>query len=111
MFSTHITSDLERVADCVAILQKGRISFFGDLGDLKDRVKRLSLTSTNTLPPHFELPGLLHQRVQGNRALVTTRELTPELLGYIESQWHASVEVQDLNLEEIFLELHDESMA
>ena len=108
IFSTHITSDLERVADRVAILQNGQISFFGDLGELKDQIKRLRLTSCNTFPERFELPGLLSQRIEGNRALVTTRLLTAELVNQFESQWHASVEVQDLNLEEIFLELHNE---
>ena len=73
IFSTHITSDLERVADRVAILQKGQISFFGELGELKDQIKRLRLISTNTLPERFELPGILRQRIEGNQALVTTR--------------------------------------
>jgi ABC-2 type transport system ATP-binding protein len=108
IFSTHITSDLERVADRVAVLQRGQISFFGELGELKDQIKRLALSSQNTLPDRFELPGILRQKTEGNRALVTTRLLTPELIEQIESQWHATVEVQDLNLEEIFLELHDE---
>jgi ABC-2 type transport system ATP-binding protein len=108
IFSTHITSDLERVADRVAILQRGQISFFGELGELKDQIKRLRLTSRNTFPERFELPGILSQRIEGNHALVTTRWLTPELVERIESEWHATVEVQDLNLEEIFLELHDE---
>ena len=31
LFSTHITSDIERVADTVAILQQGRVSFHGPL--------------------------------------------------------------------------------
>jgi ABC-2 type transport system ATP-binding protein len=109
LFSTHITSDLERVADRVAILQACKISFFGELGELKDQIKRLRLISTNTFPERFDLPGILHQRIEGNQALVTTRRVTPELLDEIESSWHATVEVQDLNLEEIFLELHDES--
>jgi ABC-2 type transport system ATP-binding protein len=108
LFSTHITSDLERVADRVAILQQGKISFFGELGELKDQIKRLRLTSTNTLPEKLDLPGILRQRTEGTHALVTTRCHTPELIDQIESQWHATVEVQDLNLEEIFLELHDE---
>lgn len=108
LFSTHITSDLERVADRVAILQKGAISYYGELGDLKDQVKLLRLSSSNSLPERFELPGLLKQRVAGKQALVTTRWMTPELVGRIETEWHATVEVQDLNLEEIFLELHDE---
>lgn len=106
IFSTHITSDLERVADRVAILQQGQISFFGELGELKDQIKRLRLTSRHAFPERFELPGILSQRIEGNLALVTTRRLTPELVEQIESQWQAKVEVQDLNLEEIFLELH-----
>jgi ABC-2 type transport system ATP-binding protein len=108
LFSTHITSDLERVADRVAILQNGKISFFGELGELKDQIKRLRLVSTNTFPESFDLPGILHQRIEGNQALLTTRHITDELLEKIESSWHATVEIQDLNLEEIFLELHDE---
>jgi ABC-2 type transport system ATP-binding protein len=37
LFSTHITSDLERVADQVAILKEGRIAYFGLLEDLKEQ--------------------------------------------------------------------------
>lgn len=37
LFSTHITSDLERVADRVAILRSGRIAWHGLLEDLKDQ--------------------------------------------------------------------------
>jgi ABC-2 type transport system ATP-binding protein len=108
IFSTHITSDLERVADRVAILRRGHISFFGELGELKDQVKRLSVTSDNAFPEQFSLPGILHQKIDGNRALVTTNAMNLDLVGQLESQWHATVEVQDLNLEEIFLELHDD---
>lgn len=108
LFSTHITSDLERVADRVAILQDGSINFFGELGELKDQVKRLRVTSTNTIPDRFDLPGVLRQQIVGKDALVTVRQITPEIVEQIELEWHAKVEIQDLNLEEIFLELHDE---
>ncbi len=37
LFSTHITSDLERVADLVAIMKDGRIAHFGSLDKLKDQ--------------------------------------------------------------------------
>ena len=37
LFSTHITSDLERVADRVAILKSGRIEWYGLLDDLKEQ--------------------------------------------------------------------------
>ena len=37
LFSTHITSDLERVADTVAILKSGRIAWQGLIEDLKEQ--------------------------------------------------------------------------
>jgi ABC-2 type transport system ATP-binding protein len=37
LFSTHITSDLERVADYVAIMKAGHIIYFDSLEELKDR--------------------------------------------------------------------------
>jgi ABC-2 type transport system ATP-binding protein len=37
LFSTHITSDLERVADRVAILKDGRIAWQGLIEDLKEQ--------------------------------------------------------------------------
>jgi ABC-2 type transport system ATP-binding protein len=37
LFSTHITSDLERVADRVAVLKSGRIAWQGLLEDLKEQ--------------------------------------------------------------------------
>src|SRR3954447_4822741 len=59
LFSTHITSDLERVAQKVAILSDGRIRFHGELDELKDRVKRLRITAPRDLPASFAVPGAL----------------------------------------------------
>ena len=106
VLSTHITSDIERVADRVAILRDGRISYTGELDALKDSVKRLHVTSSHGLPERFDLPGILHQRVLGNDALVSVDSYSPELKEQIETELNASVEVQDLNLEDIFVELH-----
>ena len=37
LFSTHITSDIEHVADRVAIIKEGRIAWHGLLEDLKEQ--------------------------------------------------------------------------
>lgn len=50
LFSTHITSDLERVASHVAVLQAGRIVLFDELDAVKDRVKRLHIVAAHDLP-------------------------------------------------------------
>ncbi len=107
LFSTHITSDIERVADRVAILKDGKIIFHDELDALKDQVKRLHVRCPRPLPDRIDVPGVLHQRVQGSEAMLSVRDNAPQLAHWMESEWQASVEVQDLNLEDIFLEIHD----
>ena len=106
VFSTHITSDLERVADRVAILRGGKIVYHGELDELKDAVKRLHVTSSRPLSPSFNVPGAMRLRVEGNEALVSVRGASSEVLESIRKDYDASVRVEDLNLEDIFLEMH-----
>lgn len=104
-FSTHITSDLERVADRVAILKEGRIEFCGELDTLKDEVKRLHVTSSDLLAKRCDIEGVLNYEEIRNEAILTVRSFSPEFKKHLEKQWNAKIEVHDLNLEEIFLEL------
>ena len=106
LFSTHITSDLERVASHLAILKQGRIVLFDELDAVKDRVKRLRITAANDLPPEFSVRGALRSEVKANQALVAVADLDDDLVREVRDKWHANVAVEDLNLEDIFLELH-----
>ena len=106
LFSTHITSDLERIASHVALLNNGRIMLFDELDVLKDRVKRLRLRSTHTLPPTLQIPGALRTQIDGDTALVTVTDSSESLLAQLRDQYQAEVMVEDLNLEDIFVELH-----
>jgi ABC-2 type transport system ATP-binding protein len=107
LFSTHITSDLERVADRVAVLKDGKIVYSSELDALKDSVKRLHIQAAAPLPNgSFRVPGMLQAKVTGNEAVVSVQDFTADLPERIAQEWSASVAVQDLNLEDIFLELH-----
>jgi ABC-2 type transport system ATP-binding protein len=106
LFSTHITSDLERVASHLAVLKHGRIVLFDELDAVKDRVKRLRVTAANDLPPEFSVRGALRTEVSGRQALVAVADLDDSLIGEVHDKWQADVAVEDLNLEDIFLELH-----
>jgi ABC-2 type transport system ATP-binding protein len=107
LFSTHITSDLERVAQRVAILGNGKIRFLGELDELKDRVKRLRITSRRELPASFAVPGALRCEVVGSHATVSVADFDERLVDEMRETWDADVSVNDLNLEEIFVEMHD----
>jgi ABC-2 type transport system ATP-binding protein len=106
LFSTHISSDLERVATHVAILHAGRIASYSELDELKDRVKRLRMRASDDLPYELEIPGLLTFKVEGRSALATVSAITPELIDELADRYQAEVRVEDLNLEEIFVELN-----
>lgn len=106
LFSTHITSDLERVASHVALLQDGQIALFDELDAVKDRVKRLRITAHDALPANFSVRGALRVKVEGANALAAVADLDDRLVNELTETWHADVAVEDLNLEDIFLELH-----
>ena len=109
LFSTHITSDLERIASHVAILRGGRLAWFGPLDVLKDGCKRLRLFSQRAFPLDFTIPGAIRYDVSGRQALVSVAQFNDEILHAITQQWQAEVQVEDLSLEEIFLEWNDNS--
>ena len=108
LFSTHITSDLERIASHVAILKKGRIDFFGELDELKEKFKRLRIRAKELLPSDFTVEGAVRTEVEGATALVSVTQVSDELIRQLKEKYIAEVTVEDLNLEEIFVELHDE---
>jgi ABC-2 type transport system ATP-binding protein len=105
VFSTHIMSDLERVADRVAILGGGHIVFDGELDVLKDSVKRLHVSADRPLDAGFAVPGAVRTRVDGAAATVSVRDVGEADLAELRERYGADVRVEDLNLEEIFLEM------
>lgn len=106
LFSTHILSDLERVASHIAMLSDGRIACYEELDGLKDRVKRLRLRSRHELPKSFAVPGAIRTSVVGSEALIAVTQVNDDLIGSLQETWEAEVHAEDLSLEEIFLELN-----
>jgi len=102
IFSTHITSDLERVANKVAILHQGKICHFDDLDNVKESVVKVSVISdqaNNITIPHAINTNQNSQRVNG---VVTQVDL--QWKKALENQGH-QVDITPMSLEDIFLEL------
>ena len=110
LFSTHITSDVERVATHVAILVGGQIAWFDELDNLKDRVKRWRVLGVEKLPNDFSVAGAIRQNVAGRSATVVIADATETASQETRQRYDAEVMVEDLNLEEIFMELHGEEV-
>lgn len=61
VFSTHILSDLERIASHVALMHEGRLRLYAELDQLKDELRRVHWPQHSTLPAH-SLPGEVARR-------------------------------------------------
>lgn len=106
IFSSHIVSDMERIANQVWMLQNGHFSYQGSLDELKESVARISISAETDLPAALPLTNIVSQRVQGRQASVTLKNWQPELQQQIAQQLNARVTVEYLSLEDIFLELN-----
>lgn len=107
LFSTHITSDLERVATHVAILSGGKIRWFDELDEMKDRVKRVRLRASSAIPADLQIPKAFKVSLSDHTATAVVADWTDEMAEQIKQHYDVDVVVEDLNLEDIFLELHD----
>ena len=82
-FSSHIVEEVERVADRVGIIDRGRLCFEGSLDELKARFRRIPMADLGPLPDGFRMLGTDRTR-QGEYALVEAQpqrwsEAPPEL--------------------------------
>jgi ABC-2 type transport system ATP-binding protein len=106
LFSTHIVSDLERVASKVWIIRDGRLAWAGDLDTLKESVVRVTLLARDVLPAYLGIDGAVSQRSDGRRAQLVLTGWHDEWQRELADRLGADVTVERLGLEEIFLELH-----
>ena len=106
VFSSHIVSDIERLANRIWILKEGRLNWQGDLDSLKESIVRLHLRSAGGLPDTIDIPGLLSLRRLESGAIAVVRDWTDAAQRQLERQFDGDVQSEALGLEEIFLELH-----
>jgi ABC-2 type transport system ATP-binding protein len=106
LFSTHIVSDLERIAGKVWIIRDGRLAWAGDLDTLKESMVRVTLLARDVLPAHLDIDGAVSQRSDGRRAQLVLTGWHDQRQRELAERFGADVTIERLGLEEIFLELH-----
>lgn len=102
IFSTHITSDLERIANKVAILDQGKICYFDDLDTTKENIVQLFIRSESA--SQISVPNMLRSKklAHGMQCIVST--LDQDWLTKMQTEG-TEVNVNPMGLEDIFLEL------
>ena len=105
LFSTHIVSDLERVASRVWIMKDGGLLVDDALDTLKERTVRLRLPADAKLPAGFQDAGILHRRSEHSIQVLTLSHWSDYHQQQLQQAGINAV-VEPLSLEDIFLELH-----
>jgi ABC-2 type transport system ATP-binding protein len=103
LFSSHILSDVERIADRVGILSEGGLIVDATLEDLKRRVtKRRARFAGNRVP---ELPGLLRARRVRDGLDLLLVDIDSEREHALARTFDALSQPETPSLEELFLDL------
>jgi ABC-2 type transport system ATP-binding protein len=106
VFSSHIVSDIERLANKIWILKDGRLYWRGDLDALKESIVRIHIRRSTAFTPGFTVANAFTQRSDGLQTIAVVSGWDEGQHRAIEQQSGGQVEVEPLGLEDIFLELH-----
>ena len=108
--SSHVLSEVEAVADTVAILRAGRLVTVQSVQALRDNARRrLDLTFTGDPPADriHDLPGVHQLSIDGHVAHVVVTGSTAELLKVVAPYDVTNVLSHEADLEAAFLDYYD----
>ena len=109
-FSSHQIAEVERIADHVCILEKGRLVVDAPLDELRQFYRRIDLVFSSLPPEHeFRISGVERIEARGRQMSVFASRNAEAVVERAHA-WNAvSVEVAPVGLREIFLETVKES--
>ncbi|CCQ12234.1 ABC transporter, ATP-binding protein [Pseudoalteromonas luteoviolacea B = ATCC 29581] len=97
LFSSHITTDLERVASHIALIKSGQIILFEEADSLKDKIRKVV---KGTTPLDLSRYTVLND--SKNASLI---------YGYEGETISGAKQIIPLSLEQIFIEVHQNAIA
>jgi len=103
VYASHLIHDVERIADRVVFLERGRVQLDSPLEALKQQVRLVTAVFEDAAPSAVTLPGMLDSTVDGRVLSVVARGNDDELTALLRAQGAKKIEVSPLPLEEILV--------
>jgi ABC-2 type transport system ATP-binding protein len=104
-FSSHQIAEVERIADHVCILEKGRLLMDASLDQLRQSYRRIDLVFHTPAPEcEFRISGVQRIQTSGHQMSVFASENIDAVIERAHDLNAVSVEVAPLGLRDIFLE-------
>jgi ABC-2 type transport system ATP-binding protein len=103
-FSSHILSDIERVADWIGILKDGRLLIQSELDSLKLRTRKIVAKFEAAPPSDLSVGKPLWVRKDGSSVSAVFSDYEEDIPANLRTLGATAVEVMDLSLDDIFVE-------
>ena len=109
--SSHILSEVQRVADRLAVLRGGVIVAQGTVSEIRGRARqRVEVFFETDAPAGLAtLPGIEHPTIDGRRFAATLSGPVRPLIDALAGQPVATMLIEDPDLEDAFLDLYSEA--
>ncbi len=104
LFSSHILSDVERIADRVGILMAGKLVVDCPLEQLKKRIQKLRLIFPGQAPADLHLTEIINQQTSGREMIITAANWNQQKQAVVETFKPSSCTEIPMSLEDIFIE-------
>jgi len=104
LFSSHILSDVDRVADHIGILSEGVLRVDCPTEHFRESIRKVVVELTEPLKEPPACPGLLSSSSSGERLELVIVNYGEEHRVYVDSLSPRSMDVLEFNLEDAFVE-------
>jgi len=102
-FSSHLLSDVERVADRIAVLDGKVLRADCTVESFRQQIRHFVLKFRDAPPPTPDFPGLLESFRTDHELAMTLVNVTPETENRLNALQPVSIEPVDLTLEDAFI--------
>jgi ABC-2 type transport system ATP-binding protein len=104
-FSSHQIAEVERVADRVCMIHKGRLVLNASLDGMRESYRQIDLIF-NSMPDHaeFQLPGVERISEKGHQIRILVNGHVESVLARARDYYPSSIDVSPVGLRDIFLD-------
>ncbi|MGH7582714.1 MAG: ABC transporter ATP-binding protein [Gemmatimonadales bacterium] len=104
-FSSHQLGEVERIADDIVMIDRGRVVLAGALDDIQDQYRSIVAGfASEPAADAFQMPGVERVRISGRQVTILASSNADEVIRRVESLGAVSVDATPLSLRELFLD-------
>lgn len=104
LFSSHVLSDVERVADRIGIIQSGVLTVDCTLEEFKQRLRQVRVRFSSEVPSLDAIEGIVSARIDKSEAMLTIVNYDGRSEEALRSAGAVDLELLESALEELFID-------